>query len=91
MKTRPLALRRPLLAATLLLAAAALLLASCTTCVIFLWRSKKLLPKQQSGYYHEFQPYSKHVRLYFCICTDVRAFPEQQIESISYLEVRISS
>ena len=23
-------------------------LASCTTCVIFLWRSKKLLPKQQS-------------------------------------------
>ena len=31
MKTRPLALRRPLLAATLLLAAAALLLASCTT------------------------------------------------------------
>ena len=31
MKTRPLALRRPLLAATLLLAAAALLLAACTT------------------------------------------------------------
>ena len=23
-------------------------LASCTTCVLFLWRSKKLLPKQQS-------------------------------------------